>query len=322
MKTCTLLVCVLVAGTVSAPAADKAIQELQRDIALLQQQVKDLQRSQDEKFAAVTELARQAIEAANRANTGVAVIQSNLDKSLRAQQETVVTPVVGLTTRMTEMSGRMDTLTQAVTDLTTLLNRMQAQLTDINNQVKTIQAPPIQPPNASQPQGGPGGTDANPAGGAAAVSNAPCMPATTLYDNALRDYRSDRSGKQDLALSEFSDYLRCYGNTEYAPNAQFYIAFIHYGQKNYEQAAAEFDTVLEKYSENNKTPQALLYKGKSLVQMPGHKTEGGVEFRELIKRYPRSDEARLACDELKGIGMNCPTTATSTPPKKGRTAKK
>ena len=34
--------------------------ELQRDVALLQEQIKDLQQSQDEKFAALTELARQS----------------------------------------------------------------------------------------------------------------------------------------------------------------------------------------------------------------------------------------------------------------------
>ena len=73
MKSRCLLVCVLLAVPTLAPAApSKEIQELQRDVALLQQQIKDLQRSQEEKFAAVTELVRQSIEAANRANTGVA----------------------------------------------------------------------------------------------------------------------------------------------------------------------------------------------------------------------------------------------------------
>ena len=88
--------CLLLALPALAPAASKEILELQRSIDLLQQQVKDLQRSQDEKLAAVTELARQSIEAANRANTGVAVIQSNLDKSLKEQMERVATPVVGI----------------------------------------------------------------------------------------------------------------------------------------------------------------------------------------------------------------------------------
>ena len=76
MKSRSLLICLLLAMPAAAPAANKEILELQRDIAQLQQQIKELQRSQDEKFAAVIELARQSIEAANRANTGVAVITS------------------------------------------------------------------------------------------------------------------------------------------------------------------------------------------------------------------------------------------------------
>src|SRR5947208_5972363 len=114
MRARILLVCVFFAAPASVPAVDKAILELQRDIAQMQQQIKDLQRSQDEKFAAVTELARQSIEAANRANTGVAVIQSNLDKTLRSLQDTVVAPVAGLGTRMNEVSNNVNTLTQAV----------------------------------------------------------------------------------------------------------------------------------------------------------------------------------------------------------------
>src|SRR6266702_3272756 len=105
MKSRSLLVCVLLALPAMAPAVSKEMLEMQRSIDLLQQQVKDLQRSQDEKFAAVTELARQSIEAANRASTGVAVIQSNLDKNLRDQTEKVAAPVIVLSTRLNEMGN-------------------------------------------------------------------------------------------------------------------------------------------------------------------------------------------------------------------------
>jgi hypothetical protein len=42
MKSRSLLVCLLLAVPVLAPAANKEIEALQRDIALLQQQIKDL----------------------------------------------------------------------------------------------------------------------------------------------------------------------------------------------------------------------------------------------------------------------------------------
>ena len=306
MNSRSLLVCVLLALPAMAPAASKEIMELQRDVALLQQQIKDLQRSQDEKFAAVTELARQSIEAANRANTGVAVMQSNLDKNLREQTEKVATPVIGLSTRLNEMGSDLRTLQQAVQDLAALMSRMQTQLGDINNSIKVMQAPPVAPPpNAS-------GTP-----GSAGPGDVPPMPATKLYDTARGDYQS---GKYDLAMPEFLDYLKFYGNTDYAPNAQFYIAMIHYAQKNFEDAVKEYDLVLQKYPDSNKSADAMLFKGRALVKMPGHKNEGATQLMDVIKQYPRTDQAAQACDDRKAIGLGCGTPAA--PARSGSKKKK
>src|ERR1035437_9166430 len=286
MKSRSLLVCLLLAVPVLAPGASKEIQELQRDVALLQQQIKDLQRSQDEKFAAVIELARQSIEAANRANTGVAVISSTIEKNLRDQTEKIATPVVVLSTHLNEMGGELRTLTQAVGDLTALMSRLQVQLTDINNAIKVIQQPPAAPPAQSgQPAAG-------------SPSDVAPMSAEKMYNAARQDYVG---GKYDLAIQEFADYLKYYGNTDYAPNAQFYIAMVHFVQANYETAVKEFDMVLETYPDNNKTAHSLLYKGRTLVKMQGHKTEGANEFMEVIKRYPKSDQR----SEERRVGKEC-----------------
>jgi len=280
-----LLVCVLlVAPNLSMPlfAASKEIVELQRDLGMLQQQVKDLQRSQDEKFAGLQVLVQQAVDGANKATTSVAVIQSSLGQSLKDQQGQVVGPVVVLGTRMDTMSNDLRTVQQAVSDLAGVMSRMQAQLTDLGNAVKLINTPLAAPPQQ------PGSTPVPAGPGAAEV---PPIPANALYDNAMRD---KGSGKLDLALQEYADYLKWYGNTDYAPNAQFYIGMIHFGQGNFEAAVKDFDMVLEKYQDNTKTPDARLYKGKSLVRIQGHKTEGADEFKELIRRYPNTDSAKLA----------------------------
>ena len=58
--------------------------------------------------------------------------------------------------------------------------------------------------------------------------------------------------RHHIALQERDqDYLRCYGNTDLAPNAQYYIGWIHYSQADYPSAANDFDAVLEKYPDNN-----------------------------------------------------------------------
>jgi tol-pal system protein YbgF len=289
-------------------AASKEIMELQRDVALLQESIKQLQQSQDKQLISLTELVRQSVDVSRQASTSVAVIQSNLQDSLRKMQGDVATPVAGLTTRMNSLSDDMRTVSQSVSDLASQISKIQSQLTDLNNAVKVISAPPVAPPQQQQPA--PGGAML-PAGGGA--PSAPPMSSQDLYQQALGDRNG---GKLDLAIQEFSDYLKYYGNTDLAPNAQFYIANIHYSQGAYDQAASEFDMVLEKYPENNKTREAMMYKGLSLVRA-GHKTQGADQFREIIDRYPRTDQATQACSQLTSLGYHCPTT-----PAKGVAKKK
>jgi TolA-binding protein len=302
----------LATAPLPAPAASREIQELQRDVGLLQEQVKELQQSQNEKMAALTALVQQAIDSANKATAGVAVIQSNFGQNTRDLEGKVVTPVVTLGTRMDQMSDNFRMLQNSVGDLTSIVNKLQAQLTDINNAIKVLQAPPAPPPATGTVA--PGGVQgAVPGGvpGAAPVQSAtdtPTVSADDLYANALRDRTS---GHLDLALQEFSDYLKWYGNTNFAVNAQYYIAYIHYSQADYDDAVKEFDLVLEKYpSDNNKIPDALYYKGMSLTRL-GHRTQGAEEFKKLLKEFPNSDHSSQACSQLTSMGLRCSATAAA-----------
>jgi TolA-binding protein len=300
-----LCVLALVALPVSAPAASREIQELQRDVGLLQEQVKNLQASQDQKLAAIQAMVQQAIDNANRANTGVAVIQNGFSQNLQDLESKVVTPVVSLGTRMDQMSNDFRNLQNAVADLTTIVNKLQAQLTDVNNAIKVLQAPPPAPPSQTS-----GGAPPAAAGipGATANASTPTMSADDLYAAALRDRTS---GNLPLALEEFNQYLQWYGNTNLAVNAQYYIAYIHYSQGDYDDAVKEFDLVLEKYpSDNNKIPDALYYKGMSLTRV-GKRTQGSEEFKKLLKDYPKSDYSRQACDQLTSMGLRCSASATT-----------
>ena len=298
--------CVLIlaaAPVVAFAAASKEMQELQRDVALLQEQVRQLQQSQDKQLAALTVLVQQAVDAGNRAATAVAVIQSSSQQSSSQLESKVVAPVVGLSTRMDSLSSNFTALQQSVADLTSLVEKVQAQMTDLNNAMKVMQAPaPAPPPTAGAPP-------------AAAVN--PCPSSSTdLYANARRDLQG---GKPDIALQEFGDYLRCFGSTDLAPNAQYYIGTIHLAQADYPTALQDFDTVLEKYSDNNKTPDALFYKGEVLVKMD-RRTDAQKEYRDLIVRFPKDNMAARACSRLTDLGYRCPAPATHPPAKKRTTA--
>jgi TolA-binding protein len=305
-------VCALVAAVAlslipsRSPAASKEIMELQRDVANLQEQIRLLKESNDKQLAALTVLVQQSLDTSKSSTTGVAVIQNNLQQSLRDIETKVQTPVAGLNTRLDGIDQDVRAVQQSVSDLNSSVNQLKQQTTDLNHAV-AILAAPAPPPPAASGNGGGGNV-------AAAPKDAPCAPASQLYPDA----NSDRgANKYDLALSEYADYLRCYGNLPLAPNAQFYIGFIHAQQGDNDAAVQDFDTVLEKYPDNSKTPDALYAKGMALLKL-GRRTDGADEFAELIKRFPKTDLAAKACDQRKSLGLSCVVGrgATTTSKKK------
>ena len=292
----TLLPALLICPSLTF-AASKEIVELSRDVAILQEQMRALQRSQDEKLSAIQVLVQQALDAANKANTSVALLQSSLQQTSKDQQTKVVTTV-------TDMGAKMDTLTtdfgalrESVADISSQVGKLQQQMVDIGNAVRSIQGPAATPPPSVTPGNGPG---PGPAAG-----SVPPVSSETLYQNANRD-RS--GGKDDLALQQYNDYLKYYGNTDLAPNAQYYIAEIHFRQNKLDEALQEFDMVLEKYPDNNKTSDALYMKGATLVKT-GKRTQGKQEFCELAKRFPSSDLANKARAQVKALGLTCGAAA-------------
>ena len=292
----TLLPALLICPSLTF-AASKEIVELSRDVAILQEQMRALQRSQDEKLSAIQVLVQQALDAANKANTSVALLQSSLQQTSKDQQTKVVTTVTDMGAKVDTLTTDFSALRESVADISSQVGKLQQQMVDIGNAVRSIQAPAAAPP--------PAGTIGNGPGPGAAAGSLPPVSSETLYQNANRD-RS--GGKDDLALQEYNDYLKYYGNTDLAPNAQYYIAEIHFRQNKLDEALQEFDMVLEKYPDNNKTPDALYIKGATLVKT-GKRTQGKQEFCELAKRFPSSDLASKAKSQVKALGLTCGAAA-------------
>ena len=270
----------------SAFAQKKETVELQRDVALLQDQVRSMQRSMDEKLAALTVMIQQTLDSTNKANTAVAVLESGIRDRMKDQEAKLVVPVTNVGTKVDSFSEEMKGLRGSIEDVNAKMGKMQAQLVDLANAVKTLAAPPPPPPSATAP--------AAPTGPPAGVS------AESLYNNAMRDRLG---GNGDLALSGFSDFLKYFGSTDLAPNAQFYIGELYYSKGDMDAALRAFDIVLEKYPDNNKTPDAMFMKGKVLVKM-SERDEAAKQFRELRKRFPTHDLSSKALSELRAMGLS------------------
>jgi len=202
--------------------------------------------------------------------------------------------------RLDTMSTQVQGLSDNLEEIKSRLGKLNQQLVDLQNTVQSLDAK-ISGGGSAAPSTSvtnPGGASSQPAGGSVASTGAPAgaaPSADTLYSNGLRDITS---GKYDLARQEFQDYLKFYGDTELAPNAQFYLGEIAYKQKQYDQAVTEFDKVLTVYPKSFKIQPAHLRKGMALIEL-GQKTQGVRELRDVVKRYPNSEEDRLARAKLK-----------------------
>jgi tol-pal system protein YbgF len=276
MRNFAIAAAILLAWPASAPSQRRdQLVELGRDLALLQEEVRLMNKTQSERLAQMEEMLKAMQEQIAAANRSLAVLDSGLKKRL---EESMVKPLSGVTGKVDTLSQDFGYIRETLAEVNSRLAKMDQRIADLENTIRMMQAPPAPP---AAPASGP----------------PPGVSAKSLYDDALRD---KMGGNFDLALQQFTNYLAWFGDTEMAPNAQYYIGEIHYNQKRFEEAAAAFDKVLEAYPNNSKTNDARLMKARALLEL-GNRAEAEQELRALIKAAPNSDAARRARAELQRL---------------------
>lgn len=293
MKLRRLILAVLFAFPVICSAASKEIVELQRDVAQLQDQVRALQSAFDTKLAALTVMVQQSLDAATKAHTAVAGLQGGIQEQMRQQGKEVVAPVANMGTKIDEMATGFQQVQNSMADVTARLGNLEQQMKDLSNAVRTMQTPVAPPPTSGAT--GPGPT-----------ASMPPPSGEMLYSNANRDRLG---GKLDLALQEFNEYLKYYPDGTLAPAAQFWIGNIYFTQGDYDNSLKAFDLVLERFPSNNsKAPDALYWKGKTLMKLD-KRNAAATQFREVIHKYSGSEAAANARLQLKQMGLSASTAA-------------
>jgi len=273
-------------------AANKDMEVLQRDVALMQEDIRTLQRSFDQQIAVLKTLTQQAVDNSNRISTSVGVMQTNTPGDIKREVNSALAPVAGLNTRLDQVANQVQTLSDAVQALNSSMQQLRTQLTDLKNAVAAIQVPAAPPPS----------TDPNTPNAGVGASPQSAPPLEIIYANATRDYSG---GKSDLALNEFHDCVKYYAGDPGAAKCQYYIGMIHASQSNFDQAVKDFDAVLEQFPPGEKTPDAYFYKGLALVKM-GNSRAARQEFLSVIQKYPKSAAADRAREQMRALGFNTP----------------
>ena len=105
-----------------------------------------------------------------------------------------------------------------------------------------------------------------------------------------------------MAAQEFGDYLKYYGTTDLASNAQFYVGELFFAQQQYDQAINAYSKVINNYPKSFKLAPAHLKRALALIAL-GEKNSGVSELRMVVKSYPGTDEERRAKAKLQELGV-------------------
>ena len=286
-------------GPRPAEAVARELIELQRDVTSLLQGQKDLATQVTQDNTVMKTLISQSNDTVGKLGSTMSSLQKSVQDvqaNAGARLDTMSTQVQGLSDNLEEIKSRLGKLNQQLVDLQNSVQTLDAKISGAGT---SAPATGLATPTSST--GTTGTTKPTAYSGGGGPAGAPS--ADTLYSNGLRDVTS---GKYDLARSEFEDYLKYYSETDLASNAQFYLGEIFYKQKQYVDAVAAYDKVLSNYPKSFKLGPARLRKGMALLEL-GQKNGGVRELREVIKRFPGSDEDRLARAKLKELGV--PVTA-------------
>lgn len=254
------------------PAQKKEVLQLQRDVQLLMQSHRELQRSVDEKHAILKTLIEQQTDATNRLNTALSALQKSLQDvqaSSSARVETMATQVQALADNFEEVKVRLGRMAQQLSDAQAVIQSLDAKVSG---------GAPVPAPAGTAPMAAP-------------------PSAETLYSNALRDFTG---GNYSLARQEFEDYLRYYPESDLASNARFYLGEISYAEKKFADSIRDYDIVLDQYPRSFKLADARLKKALALLQL-GQKASAQRELREVVRRHPGTEAERRARATLREL---------------------
>lgn len=249
----------------------------------LQQAVQNLQKTVDTQTAILKTLVEQTSDNVSSMKTTVAELRKATEDNLATS-----------TARLDSVTNQIQVLSASLDEAKARLAKLSEQMAQTQNMIQTLNTPPAPSANPAVP-------GSSPQGGEAKIPASVPDP-DSLYKSGLSYYNG---GQYQLAMQSFQDYLRNYSNTDLASNAQFYIGDCYYNQGNYAQAVVEYNKCLERYPGGNKQAAAQLKKGYALQEL-GQTRAAVRELRSLIDRFPKSDEASLARQRLKKLGISVP----------------
>lgn len=267
-KTCfALLLVLLVSPSWGYAGTKEEIIRLQSDVLQLQEQIRLLQKSTDDRGNVLKSLLEQLNDQIAKNNLAM----ENLTQAMSGQKAEVGNAASTLRQEIQKLSVKLDDTNNRIAGLYQKVEDSQVKASSLRNV-----------PSASESSGG--------------------VEPDQVYSQAYNDYLL---GNYDLAITGFQDFLTNYPSSEYADNAIHYLGVCYFEQNRYEQAIQAFDQVINLYPKGDKTPVAY-FKKAAAYQALQKNNEAVDTWKNLYTLFPDSQEAKLAAQELERLGVALP----------------
>ena len=135
----------------------------------------------------------------------------------------------------------------------------------------------------------------------------PDIDPSRLYESAFLDVRK---GNYELAIDQFRDVLTYFGDTEYAPNARYWIGECWYSlagtasglekEEQYDSAIVEFEYLVSNHPASNRVPTALYKLGRCFEEMRRPRRARSY-YDRVVGEFPKSLEAKPAQGRLDDL---------------------
>jgi tol-pal system protein YbgF len=262
---------VLVTLALMGCAADRDLAILRNDMERMNRQLLQLQVSQEVSQSKPRELVQRELEGERRS---LADMKAGLDEV--RQQLSVLTERMEASD--VQMSRRISTLEGRLTG-----GSSPAAIGSRPSPSATSQSPLSNLPTGESP------------GSTPAAGPPSSAEAKRLYQAALGDYQR---GKFDLAAQGFRTYLEQAPRGDVADTAQYYLGESLYSSKDFRNAIAEFERLVQDFPQSPQVPSALLKTGYAYYEVKDG-VQGRRALRTLVEKYPTSKEAKLAEERLR-----------------------
>ncbi len=260
----SLVLIVLALSSTAYAGTKEEIMRLQNDVLTLQNQVRMLDKTLREQTDGLRSLLGQLNDQAGKTN----MLLTKLSTTVESQSTGDKSGSQALLQEIRNLSVKMD-------DASTRISALAQQVADLKVQSKPI--------TQRLDNGG------NPAGSA-----------DQAYTQALNDLIQ---GNLDMAIEEFTAFIRDNPSSDKADDAQYNIGEAFYNSNRWPQAIAAFTRVINEYPDSDKVASAYFKRAKA--ELETHDKDSAVaDFRSVVEKFDSSPEASLSQTELEKLGVS------------------